>query len=721
MQRRSGGGGFGGGGNAQAAKHFLLSLFGDALGGRGPGGRGGAAGGRGGGRQPFGPWQREGEWECQCGFATNRPYRESCFSCNRSRDVAEVGGGGSARRWKGDGGKGQSGKLAASVGGGSRWAHGPVGAGGSRPLLGQRGQLQIERSAKGGKGDTRAAPWNGKGPAYSAAGGEVGGAGQKGDPGGKGSTKGKSSQGHTAAKGTGCTDDKVTWERPSAVFDGDGFKLVQPRKVRVTAAGKGQGADATTRSVGEGSKGGANIASRRLWSDEDSVDDVADDDGDDGAGGEAGAEEGEAEEPDPSQLRAVYEQHARAVRDLERRGGFDQALDTMRLARDEAERKWREAKAPAPLPKRLMWAEAKLQRAQTALTRARLQLDQFDEETDKRRAAYCDRIQEAERWYKWRQEQLNDIHEEAAGRAHGGHGGDQSGGGDDAGRKQIRGQVLPEIQAILEELQEGTTLHGRLALVVAGLADAEAKIGKGYGNDGATRYHMYDGDSQDEYWDEYDQGQPTGAEGDHQGGEPTGSQPGANAAGWRPEGPGRWTRAGNSNGGKQQQQKTSDGTESTRDLGSTDAARGATGGKTTTGTSGGHKGSDHSTQDDANDDDEASARSAKHRRRQAETETSDEARRASDAVRAQELREQLQRASAAQEQSFLEGTGGFGSEVALSWAAQKFVLDVQRAQAQAGEMGIEPRAADGRALLELFPMELKQWIEENLEGDDMRD
>ncbi len=94
---------------------------------------------------------------------------------------------------------------------------------------------------------------------------------------------------------------------------------------------------------------------------------------------------------------------------------------------------------------------------------------------------------------------------------------------------------------------------------------------------------------------------------------------------------------------------------------------------------------------------------------------------ASDARRAQELREQLEHASAAQVQSYQEGTGGFGSEVALSWAAQKFVLDVQRAQAQAGEMGVERRAAGGRTLLELFPMELKQWIEEHLEAEEMRD
>ncbi len=102
-------------------------------------------------------------------------------------------------------------------------------------------------------------------------------------------------------------------------------------------------------------------------------------------------------------------------------------------------------------------------------------------------------------------------------------------------------------------------------------------------------------------------------------------------------------------------------------------------------------------------------------------ESAEEARLAADAKRAEELHRQLQIASAAQEQSYREGGGGFGSEAALSVAAQKFVLDVQRAQAQANEMGVEPRARDGRPLLQLSPAELRQWCDEHLEGDGMQE
>ncbi len=36
-------------------------------------------------------------------------------------------------------------------------------------------------------------------------------------------------------------------------------------------------------------------------------------------------------------------------------------------------------------------------------------------------------------------------------------------------------------------------------------------------------------------------------------------------------------------------------------------------------------------------------------------------------------------------------------------------------------MGVEPRAQDGRTLLELSPAEVEQWVCDNLDGDEMRD
>ncbi len=232
----------------------------------------------------------------------------------------------------------------------------------------------------------------------------------------------------------------------------------------------------------------------------------------------------------------------------------------------------------------------------------------------------------------------------------------------------------------------------------------ETELGAPHDDGGADRYNISGDDSCDYDWGGQECDRMEGTEGDQQDDGPEEDRRRARTTEWKPEGPGRWSRASNADKGIQQPRPAE---------GPAGTARGGERADTRGEGAAIHGGDDHG--------DPAAARSSKHRRRQSEAEAAEDERKASDARRAQELREQLERASAAQEKSYQEGTGGFGSEVALSWAAQKFVLDVQRAQAQAGEMGIEPRAEDGRTLLELSPSELKQWIEQNLEAEDMRD
>ncbi len=72
----------------------------------------------------------------------------------------------------------------------------------------------------------------------------------------------------------------------------------------------------------------------------------------------------------------------------------------------------------------------------------------------------------------------------------------------------------------------------------------------------------------------------------------------------------------------------------------------------------------------------------------------------------------------AQAKSYEAGAGGFGSETALSIAAHTFIYEVQQAQERAARMEIEPKADDGRALIELSPMELRKWVEEKLGNDE---
>ncbi len=285
--------------------------------------------------------------------------------------------------------------------------------------------------------------------------------------------------------------------------------------------------------------------------------------------------------------------------------------------------------------------------------------------------------------------------------------------------------MLPEVQAILEEVQEGTALHGRLALLAAGLADAEAQLGEQNPGRGAVRYDMYDGDSQEGDWEEGRRRGPEDVGGKQQGEGPGGGNRDGKPAEWKPEGPGRWSRACRPGEGKQQPQPRQAAGAAAQSTSQSAGGRGEEDGTAAAGgkekASGGPSAKGDDTTGRTDGDDETGTRAGKLRRRQPEAEAEEEERRASDARRAQELRVQLEYAAAAQVQSYRDGNGGFRFEAALSVAAQNFVSDVQRAQAQASEMGIEPRAADGRTLLELSPMELRQWVEENLEEGSMQD
>ncbi len=395
MQRGGNGRGAGGGGDVHAARQLLLSLFDGAVGNRGRQPQRSGVGGRRNGQQFAGSRAKDGEWGCICGFPTNRSYRSACHACGRPRDAAEVGrtpGGKGGGRGGSSGGGIQYQDGAGEVSEGGRWGGGPVGANGGRPLLGRRPEAHGERSDKGhAKGGSDRTPWGGKGPTDAARPGQ----GKAQAKGKEGTTKGtgKGGLGGCAGTASGKGDgggaqglEAGKWVKPTRILDEEAFELVQPRKVRLGKGGDSAKGDASGDEVQQQATTDAGATDlRRRWSDEESDDDdmldgdaVDDDEGD-------GGEEKDDGVLDPQQLRAAYEEHARAVRDMERKGGYGPALETLRRARDAAEAAWRGAKEPAPLPRRLAWAEAKLQKAEAALTRARYALDEFDEETERKR------------------------------------------------------------------------------------------------------------------------------------------------------------------------------------------------------------------------------------------------------------------------------------------------------------------------------------------------
>ncbi len=706
------------GGDLQAARQLFFSLFGGGLqvgGGGGAGGGGGGLGtrkgGGGGGRL------RDGEWPCQCGFP-NRAYREQCFACGRNRPAGaeqrsfdgKGAGASAAARAKGAGG-GLDGKGRRSGGEAHRWGgSGPVGANGSRPLLGAYGAKasMAPTGGAGGKGELD----KGKG----AAGGKPGGGVGKGPA--KGSAMGSSGQQGGGADGGGAmagdhreapTAPKGAWAKPPPSVDSEGYTLVQPRRTWQSAVP----ADRRTEEASPGVGTGRPVASRPRWAD---VDEQSEDEAyaeedlaaEDQAGAGDGAEAGAR--VDPGRLRARYESLARAVREMEKRAPVgqddDPAIVTLREARDEAEGAWRQAKSPAPLPTRMGRAQVKMDRAEAALTKARHAVDEFDEWAEAHRKELMRQVDEADAWFRWRQQQMEDLHLEAGGKAN--CGGGNVGGGtmcSAAVSGRLIGDLLPKVHALMEYVQGNPEIEEHLASIAEGLQSAGQEL------DGAQRgtperYDIGTGDAGEQGgggngW-EHDGDEHMGGM-DHDGGGAKGG-----AAVWRPEGAGRWAKA------KFGQEAGATTTAGLRDAnGPTDAASMPGNGATQAAATGHAEttpgGAGSSNKRGAGDP--AEGKGAVRQRTEAD------AREEADRRRAAELLQQQQQAIAAQQASHEAGEGGFGSQTAQSVAAQQFVVEVVKAVERARKKGVEPKA-EGRELVELTPMELKQWVADKL-GDEV--
>jgi hypothetical protein len=665
--------GGGAGANAHAARQFILSLF------SGIGGHDGQPRDRAGPRRPRGAGAgapRPGEWSCPCGFTTNRPHRTACHACGRWRDAsvgpAKGGGGGGKGGGKGAARRVEGRSFLAAL---------------SEPRPARQPPHVLAATAKG-EGKNVGGGFVGKGP-------------------GKGGER----------LGDGTHPSSAT-----AIIDEDGFQLVQSRSGRGTGKGMQQGLAPARGGGTEGEKG----AARPRWSDVETDDEMDEEAGADDADvdhDDAEEEEGaaEGEEVDPRRLRANYEELARAVRNLGSKGGFASggtALRALTEARDRAERAWRDAKPPAPLATRLARAEAKKERAAAALAKVRLAVDELDRQYDERRAELCRQVQTAESWYQWRRQQEEELLAEAAGGAPSRQRStDDSGGGADV-KERIRDHFLPQVQSIMEHVEGNPEILERLSVLAAGLVDAEARLDVHHYANAAQTFDISQGDVE-----EGTNGKGGTAKASMgAGGEPRGKGDAAQSAGtgkpaeWRPEGPGRWTRsaaAGKAGGGA-------------ATVGQREAAacpRTQSQDRNEQGEVGDHHRDDHagaaSTErgsDIVNGDsgDDGGDGPAKHRRMETEEESRQAAREAADRRRAEELRAQQDAATEAQVRSYEAGAGGFGSETALSVAAQRYVQEVQLAQRRAARMGIPAKSRDGRDLIELSPMELRKWIDEHL-------
>ncbi len=694
---RGGGSGRGNGGRGgvdlHAARQLFFSLFGDSQQVGGSGGAGGGSGGGGPRRGGGGGRLREGEWACRCGFP-NRGYRERCFACGRARaagvDQRTTDGKGTstAVRSKGAGG-GLGGKGKWSMAGEAhRWGSGgPVGANGSRPLLGAYGA----KASKGPMGDTgiKGGPAKANGAAAGKSGGGVGKGPAMGSPTDADSRHGGGEDGARATT----QDDRATiaapkgaWAKPSPIVDNEGYTLVQPRRTwRDAAKGEG-GREENTSGKGAGQPQG----NRPRWADVDEASEdeaYADEDleAEDQRQDGGGDEEGDSMEP--GRLRARYESLARAVRDMEKRSpggkGDDPAIVTLKEARDAAEGAWRQAKNPAPLATRMGRAQAKLDRAGAALTKARIAVDEFDVWVDNHRKELIRQKDDADAWYRWRQQQLEDLHREASGKIKcGGDGGGEDTTGSAVVSGRLIGDLLPKVHALMEYVQGNPEIEERLAGIAEGLQCAGRDLE-------ATRkgtpehYDIGNGDAWNQGGNQEGSGHGWGSDGDECMGTTSYDCEGEKGgkAVWRPEGEGRWSRAKVGQGMRAGAATETRDAEGPRDDGGKPGA-------------------------------EATQCAKGAGRQRTEAELREEA----DKRRAEELLQQQRQAIAAQQASHDAGAGGFGSETAQTVAAQQFIVEVCRTVERALRKGVEPRA-EGKELVELTPMELRQWAAEKL-GDE---
>ncbi len=704
-----------GGANLQAARQFFLSLFaGDSQGfGRagagGSGGKGSSRRGGGGG----GARTREGEWACKCGYP-NRAFRQKCNACGCARPAGgpqpergSKGGGARAGMQTGGAPVGISGKgNSRAVSEDRRWGSGgPVGAGGARPMLGRIGGMASVDSA---------VPKGASGKAGQRSGGPTS---QAGGDGGKGAAVRTTDDGEgwrppAGSGGGSCAPEQRAtkgshlgaWAKPLRVVDDEGYTLVQPRRTWQTggAAGAAEGSNAAAEHAPRQSLGGA--STRPRWSDEESDDEMHLADDHEAEELDEEAENG-GDEPDPKRLRAKFEALARAVRDMERRAkgnAEDPAVLALKSARDDAEQEWRRAKSPAPLSTRMSRAQAKLDRAGATLARARVAVDEFDEWVETQRAALVQRMHEADSWYRWRQQQLGSLHEEAGEMANGKPGRDSvAAAHGEAISERIASEWLPELQALMEHLQGNPEVEERLASMAASMHCAGQELSAARA-EAVEAYDIAGDDDWDQRWGEH-------AEQPHLAGKgctvAQNATPKGGPATWRSEGSGRWSRATAAQGkgpaatDAPEGMHDSAGNNGTADAMAAAAAAAASDAARAPG-NGNKRGAEETAEDKG------------AMRQRTDTDQRDDA----DRRRAAELLQRQQEAIAAQQASHEAGEGGFGSASAQAVAAQQFIADACRAVAQARKRGIDPRT-DGKELVELTPMELRRWISDHL-GDE---
>ncbi len=249
--------------------------------------------------------------------------------------------------------------------------------------------------------------------------------------------------------------------------------------------------------------------------------DAALDDEDEDVGYAEGGEGGDVE-PTAEQLRQAWAAECRAVKALEAQGRHlgSAALAAAKEARDEAEAAWRRAIGPRPLSLRMGRAQQRLDKAAKALERARLDLEEFDEQAEAKRDELRRRIDEAEERYWMRHGQMDELHFEAGELA-------SASAAAPASRRtsdDVCDMVVAELQSWAEDLGEGSETWNKVNLLLSKMATAA-----GGGGGGTQRFNLAEADDE---------------QGDAAGRGKQGSELEGKAVSWEADARGRWNRRG---------------------------------------------------------------------------------------------------------------------------------------------------------------------------------
>ncbi len=728
---KGGGGGFGGNGGDGADMVSVAQLR-RLLGLQGGGAQGGSGGGKGAGsRRPRerrdrrlprptvggeggGVERREGDWQCgSCSFSPNFAWKARCFRCGtpKSRDPRAA-----------------SDRVAATRSSGTMGGKGPVGAGGSRPLL----STFATRAAAAAAGMPSYRPMGSSVAARAAA-------RASGDPVAAGDLA--RHQGPRQMQQPSCPQQQ--WHQhiggaqsPAQVAPSDG------------KGGGSQGITSAPPSTATGGKGRPRWADEELpcdrvdEDDEDAYMDADVDEADAALDEDEGDEEG-YEDITPEQLRQSWLAECRAVKSLESQGRHagSAALAAARQARDEAEASWRSAIGPAPVSVRMGRAQQRLDKAAKALERCRLDLEEFEDEADKQRAALRQRIDDAEERYRARAVQLDELHAEAGELATG----STTSHSMRRAESEVCNMVAADLQALVETLPEDSDARGSVNLILAKMSCAASSAGPQRYNIGDAMAGERDGTKagaqctggkadEDVHWSEDASGRwcrrATAAAREKSfnvdddgwqrprrpirlaGGKGQGhgsSTPGAASSGWNAAVSGGGARTADAGDGNDDGGKTAAGS---RGDSGTEGGPNATAATATATDAGANRkeGEQIGQRRKREGDDDADTYNKSHRGEDIVRETSVELG-GDDAARA----EKLQKEQAIAIWAARNAQSIFGDDASRAIAGQLYAHKVQLVRQRAQDVGVDPKAEDGRDLLELEPEEFTRWTQAVLE------